>query len=339
MDASAQTGPYPIAKPPYGIAAKRPLFGGACMHCPWGVLGIATTEALKPYGYDVQMCWLCQSNRGPRFMADKTKPTPMEPYDQRRPNLPPVPDGILDLSATSEVNLMDAWNGKGAYAKDGKKRQNYRIVAALQIPNYYLAAVRTDSGIKSLAEIKDRKWPTWVVTDGNEISDQILAYYGIDEEELRKKGGGFIGHNPTRELRAAADVFIHAAVLANTPEQRVWYEATQLSDLTFLEFDDKLLDELAKRPGFTRITAPALGMRGLDKRIDTITRPVHVIYVRDDSPDDFVYTLAKALDEQQHVFRHQSEPIYYDSRLVGKTLLIPLHPAAERYYRERGYLK
>jgi len=315
------------------------LFGGACMHCPWGVIGIATSEALKPYGYDVQMCWLCQSHRGPRFMADKTKPTPMESYDQRRPVIPPVPDGILDISATSEVNLMDAWNGVGSYKDDNKKRQNYRIVATVQIPNYYFAAVRTDSGIKSLAEIKDRKWPTWVVAEGNVITDQILEYYGINEEDLRKKGGGFIGHNPTRELQAAADVFIHAAVLANTPEQRVWYEATQLSNLTFLDFDEKLLVELAKRPGFERITAPALGLRGLDKRINTITRPTHVIYVRDDAPDDFVYTVAKALDEQQQVFRNQAQAIYYDPRLVGVTKLIPLHPAAARYYKERGYIK
>jgi TRAP transporter TAXI family solute receptor len=338
-DASAQVGPYPIAEPPYGIAIKRPLFGGACMACPWGIMGIATQQALKPYGYDVQICWLCQSNRGPRYMADKTKPTALEPYDQRRPVIPPVPDGVPDISATSEINLIDAWNGTGPYAKDNKKRRNYRIVAAVQQPNYLLTAVRADSGIKSLADIKDRKWPTWIVADGNAATKKVLEFYGITEEALREKGGGFIENNPTRELRAAADVFIHNGLLVNTPEQRVWYEATQLSNLDFLELDPKLLDELAALPGYKRVLMPAYGLRGLDRRIPTVARTTHVIYVRDDAPDDFVYTVAKALDEQQQVWREQAEPFYYDTRLVGVSEVIPLHPAAARYYRERGYIK
>src|SRR5690606_36567471 len=38
------------ATPPYGIDVKRPLFGGACKVCPWGVLADVTRDALKPYG-------------------------------------------------------------------------------------------------------------------------------------------------------------------------------------------------------------------------------------------------------------------------------------------------
>src|SRR5215469_15397900 len=57
-----------------GIDIKRPVFAGACKACPWGVLAAITQAALKPAGYDVQICWVCWSNFGPREMADKTKP-------------------------------------------------------------------------------------------------------------------------------------------------------------------------------------------------------------------------------------------------------------------------
>jgi TRAP-type uncharacterized transport system substrate-binding protein len=33
------------------------------------------------------------------------------------------------------------------------------------------------------------------------------------------------------------------------------------------------------------------------------------------------------------------DPWYYDTRLVAKSTVIPLASGAERYYRERGYLK
>jgi len=330
--------PYPASSPPYGIAAKRPVFGGACMACPWGIMAIATAEAMKPYGYEVQICWLCHSNLGPRQMADKAKPVAPGGTNFSRPDIAPVPDAVLDLSATSEVNLVDAWNGVGAYASDKKKRQNYRIVAALQQPNYLLAAASRQSGIKSLDEIKDRRRATWIYVDGNSATDEVLAFYGITEEGLKARGGGLLTAG-SREFRAAADVIIHNGLLVNTPEQRVWYEATQISDLVFMDLDEKLIATLAKRPGYSAVTTPAYSMRGLDRRLKTVMRMTHFIYVRDDAPDDFVYTLTKALDEHQEVWQMQAEPFYYDTRKVAVSPIIPLHPAAERYYRERGYLK
>jgi len=331
---------YPAAKPPYGIDAKRPVFGGACMGCPWGILGIATMQAMKPYGYDVQMCWVCHSTIGPRLMADKTKP------DQSAANQDFVtslmhaatPDAVPDISATSEFNLLDAYNGVGPYAEDKKKRQNYRVVAALQQANYLMAAVRADSGIKSLHDIKDRTRPTWIYADShNAVTREVLEFYGITEEALKAKKGGLV-HNVNPDMRAQADVFIHHGLLVNTPEQNVWYQATQKADLTFVDFDPKLLQSLATRPGYRTATMPAFGLKGLDHRIDTVMRTTHYIYVRDDAPDDFVYTLAKALDEQQEVFRMQALPMYYDIRKVG-VAQIPLHPAATRYYKERGYIQ
>ena len=38
-------------------------------------------------------------------------------------------------------------------------------------------------------------------------------------------------------------------------------------------------------------------------------------------------------------FRLYGDPWYYDTRLVAKSTVIPLASGAERYYRERGYLK
>ena len=57
---------------PTGIDIKRPLFAGACKACPWGVLAFVTQAALKPYGYDVKICWVCWSSYGPQ---DKTNAT------------------------------------------------------------------------------------------------------------------------------------------------------------------------------------------------------------------------------------------------------------------------
>jgi uncharacterized protein len=322
-----------------GIAVKRPVFGGACKACPWGILAMVTRDALAYYGYDTRVCWVCWSSYGPREMADRTKPV-MPPDSTADPaDVEPPPDAVLDISATSEINLDDAWDGVGPYATDNKKRQNYRVIAAVQQPNWLIAAASKKSGITSLAQIANRTQPAWVVADGNVATRAVLDYYGITDEKLKAHGGGFLRGTLTREKRASADVFVGGGLLVNTPEQRMWYEVSQLNDLYYLDFNEALLSKLAAIRGYSRAVLPYSALRGLQRTIPTVMRSVHLIYVRDDAPDDFAYTVAKALDEHQELFRLQAEPWYYDRRLVAKTDLIPLHPGAARYYRERGYLK
>jgi TRAP-type uncharacterized transport system substrate-binding protein len=323
---------------PTGIDIKKPVFAGACKACPWGVLAFVTQAALKSYGYDVKICWVCWSNFGPREMADKTKPV-LPPGAEENPYVERPPNAVPDISATSEINLIEAWNGEGAYAPDHRKRQNYRIIAVVQQPNFLMLAASKKSGISDLSQVKTRTQPTWIAfTNRDKPVDDVLGYYGITEEGLKTKGGGFI-RTSDRLKRAAADVFIGGAVLVDTPEQRMWYEASQLNDLVFFDIPEPLLAKLAEERGYQRATAPIAFLRGAERPIPTVMRSAHVIYVRDDAPDNFTYTVAKALDEHQEFFRMYGDPWYYDTRLVAKSIIIPLAPGAARYYRERGYLK
>ena len=322
------------------LAAKKPVFAGACKTCPWGILGTVTADALKYYGYETQMCWVCFSSYGPREMADKTKPVVPPGAPSRRPEYAePPPDAVPDISATSETNLINAWNGQGDYAKDNKQRRNYRVVAVVRSLTYMLAAANKKSGITSLDQIKDRTQPTWIVVNGgNGDVDIILDHYGISEEALKAKGGGFV-EGRDREKRAAADVFIGTGLMTNVPEQNLWYEVSQLDDLVFLDFEQPVIAQLSERPGWERGTVALGFFRGVDRPIPTAMRTKHFIYVRDETPDDFAYTVAKALDEHRLLFQAQIMPWYYDSQTVADSKVIPMHPGAMKYYRERGYVK
>ncbi len=48
---------------------------------------------------------------------------------------------------------------------------------------------------------------------------------------------------------------------------------------------------------------------------------------------------AKALAEHRQLFQVQLEPWYYDPDTVAVSKVIPLHPGAMRYYRERGWVR
>ena len=325
---------------PTGIAMKRPVFAGACKACPWGVLALITQAAMKPYDYDVKICFVCWSEYGPREMADRTKPVfPLVGTDdQVRSYVEDPPDAVPDIGATSETNLIAAWNGTGPYAKDQKQRQNYRVIAVVHQPNFLMMAASKKSGITDLSQVKDRTQPTWIAfTPRDQGMQSILDYYGITEAGLRAHGGGFVSSGD-RVRRAAADVFIGGGILADTPEQRMWYEVSQLDDLVFFDMPEPLRTTIVAQGSYHRATAPIALLRGAERPIATVMRSANVIYVRDDASDEFTYTVAKALDEHQELFHMYGDPWYYDVRSVASSSVIPMAPGAMKYYRERGYV-
>jgi hypothetical protein len=90
---------------------------------------------------------------------------------------------------------------------------------------------------------------------------------------------------------------------------------------------------------YVRATAPIALLRGAERPIPTVMRSANLIYVRADAPDAFAYTVAKALDEHQELFRMYGDPWYYDIHSVASSSVIPMAPGALKYYRERGYVR
>jgi hypothetical protein len=62
------------------------------------------------------------------------------------------------------------------------------------------------------------------------------------------------------------------------------------------------------------------------------------VFARDDAPEQAVYDVAKAIDAHRAALKWYIRPYSYDSRTVHENFDVPLHPGAQRYYREQGYL-
>jgi len=320
-----------------GYAAKRPIFGGACPACPWGAMGDIVKEALKPHGWDVQMCYSCAGGpREARLVSAKAMATP--PQNAAAGALP-TPQGPLDFGATSVELLQYAYLGIHDFAKDPEgPRKQLRLVANIQTPNYFMVAVNAKSGITDLRQIAERKMPVKLIARGGAaepINAAVLEHYGLSEEKI-KANGGTAASGYTKG--ADVDVVIGWGALTNAPEYALWYQATQALDLQFLELPASLRSKLAKEFYLQEHDAPLL-LRGVTRRIPTIVRDGTAVYGRTDMPDEFAFTLAKALDEQQELFHWSHMPFSYNPRTVWKAWDVPLHPGAARYYKQRGYMK
>ena len=316
-----------------GIKVKKPVFGGACKACPWGAMAEIVRAAMQPYGYDVQVCYTCSGVDAPRIVAGaKIGPAPKP--QSATPIAPPK--GPVDFGATALHFLWAAYQGTGAFAADGPMK-NLRLLANIQDPLYLVVAVKADSGITDLRQIKEKKMPVRII--GNleaSYSDAVLGYYGITAKELESWGGRMVRSNT--EGRKNFDVVIHEASRGNPPEFNLFNEISETAELKYLDLPEDLLAQMATKFELERHDIPVGFLRGVDRTIPTVGRSGTVVYGRADMPEDFAYAVAKALDEQQGLFAWSNNTFSYNRHTVGKAFGIPLHPGAARYYREKGYI-
>jgi para-nitrobenzyl esterase len=323
-----------------GIRDKKPVLGGACRVCPWGAMAEVVQAAMRPYGYDVQICYNCNAADAPRIVSEARMPPPYRPD-------PAVPEilaprnapglGSIDFGAVAIQFLRDAYRGRGFYAKE-KPRTNLRLIANIQDPSYVLVAARAETGLTDLSQIRQKRWPVRILTAGiGRDASRILAYYGLSKEAV-EAAGGHVGRTP--EDLEKFDVAIGGGGgMTTAPEWSVWTEISQKFDLSFIELPDDLLADLAREGEQERGTIPAGLYRGIVRPIPTVVRTGTVIYGRDDMPDDFAYIVAKALDEQQQLLQWRHLNFSYNVHTVWNGYEVPLHPGAARYYREKGYMK
>jgi len=321
-----------------GIEAKRPVFGGACRVCPWGAMAEVVQAAMKPYGYDVQICYNCNRADAPRIVSEARVPPPYEPdpvvpeilAPRNAPGLGPV-----DFGAVAAQFLRDAYRGRGFYSGE-KPRRNLRLIANIQHPTYLLVAARAETGITDLSQVRQKRWPVRILEAGvGRDSARILAWYGLSKEVVEAAGGRvFRSHEPSEDF----DVSIGGGGgMTTAPEWSIWTGISQKVDLNFIELPDELLTELAGEGEQDRGTIPAGLYRGVVRPIPTVVRTGTVVYGRDDMPDEFAYDVARALDEQQQLLQWRHLNFSYNVHTVWKADEVPLHPGAARYYRERGY--
>jgi len=319
-----------------GWDVKRPVMAAACESgCPWGELGDFIKESMKSYGYSVILCRNCNRSYGPRLVSEHDYPPPLDEINLKDGVNERV-DARVDFGVTSSAMLSAAYSGipagKGHY-------RNLRLIAKIEDPFYYLVAVKKESGIKDLARLKQLHLPVRIMgTDGNMMT--ILKYYGITADDI-KSWGGKIGVTIEEALKGEFDIV--AGFLASpsmNPESSLWTTLSQKFDIYFLELPEDLLKLIAQQNVDAEFVEVRHGLlRGVNRRIKTLGRSGESVFARDDTPEQAAYDLAKAIDENHGALKWFIRVYTYDPMTVWQNFGVPLHPGAEKYYREAGYIK
>jgi TRAP-type uncharacterized transport system substrate-binding protein len=307
------------------FADKRLVFGGAGPGTPWGTLGQITARVLEPDGYQV------------RIEPDASR--------GRCPGL--VSGGKVDFGATQSILVRWAFAGEHRFQADGGMPR-LRAIATIMFPAWLGIAARWETGITDLSQLAERRLPVRVLGGTGDLFQPILEYYGLSRERIESWGGKFLPtlavtpgpqYVVTPHVRAGdVDLIMENLYAAYTPEAAGFIEASILLNLRFLPIPNALIERVCREYGGVPGLIPYRLLRGVDAPTPSVYRPWQLIFGRDDMPDDFAYRLAQAYDLHRELFRETHIPYSWDPTEVAKTNGIPLHPGAEQYYRERGYL-
>ena len=254
------------------------------------------------------------------------------------------------LVAKNETPLGLAFTVTNRWASEGKeayteKLDNLRGLVG-GFDTYYLVAVATRKlGVSSVREIKDKKLPVRIYTQpvgslGEFAGRQLLRAVGLDYAAVKSAGGStqHVGYNVI--IDAFKDGRADMLIAVVTPKHPSVSEIVSAVDVEFLGLDADAAKALLPL-GYTAATMPPDTFKNQSKPVSTVGFPT-VLITNKDLPEPIAYTVTRTVIENKDALvRGHGGLADFDPSTAWQPekVGIPLHPGAERAYREKGWMK
>ena len=235
-----------------------------------------------------------------------------------------------------------AYEGKEAYTE---KLENLRALVG-GLDTYYLVAIATKKlGIASVREIRDKKLPVKVYTQpigslGEFAGRQLLRAAGMSYTDIKGWGGStnHVSYNIIIDAFKDGRADILFAVV--TPKHPSVSEIVNDVEVKFLGLDAEATKALLPL-GYTAATMPPETFKGQKEPVKTVGFPT-VLITNKELPEPVAYTITKVvIDNKDALVRGHAGLAEFDPKTAWQPdkVGIPLHPGAEKAYREKGWLK
>lgn len=241
------------------------------------------------------------------------------------------------------------WFAKMALEGKGYFSSPLPLRALARFPHFdQLAfAVRRETGLKSLRDIVEHRFPLKVSTappghPARWVIEEIFQLYGCKLADIESWGGKVTSEERQRGRLEAIESNLIDAVFDEALMTQRWKTITDTFDFAFLPVDEEVLKS-CELMGMKRGPIPRGRLRGVDRDIPTIDFAGWLLYCHEALPNEYAYEVVKALDEQKKMIESlfQAGQGLTGSLIPGelcRETQIPLHPGAIAFYREKKYL-
>lgn len=209
-------------------------------------------------------------------------------------------------------------------------------------------AVTGQTGLTSLTDIRDRKYPLRVSLRGQRdhsvhlLTDLVLSELGFSLQDIEAWGGQIRYDEGMPWLPTRLGAVERGEIEAVFDEALPGFAPRALElGMRFLGVEEAALQRLEAmgipRVGITREEFP-----GLPEDVETINFSGWPVFCLDSTPDTVVRSYCIALEaRKERIPVDRGKPLDIAEGVQNPPqapVTIPFHPAAEGYWRERGYL-
>lgn len=257
-----------------------------------------------------------------------------------------VVSGEAQLAIVNPSSALTlAYRGTGPF----RSPQPVRTIAVIPSLDLYVFAVRPETGLRTFEEIAERRVPLRVALRGQPdhaaqfMLHDIAAAAGFTLEQLERWGGTVLREGPLPAPETAKFKALVAGELDAVFDEAVksWAGAALAAGMRLLTLSEETVQRL-ETLGYRRAVLRKERFPQLAEDLLSIDFSGWPILVREDAPDALVTQVCRALDARKHLIPWQGEGPLPVDRMVADAedtpLDVPFHPAAERFWRERGYL-
>ncbi|MFT0545635.1 TAXI family TRAP transporter solute-binding subunit [Allopusillimonas ginsengisoli] len=250
-------------------------------------------------------------------------------------NVNTIKAGELDLGVVQSDVGYNAYNGEGQF-KEAGKFDKLRSVFSLH-PEPFTVVARKEANIKSFDDFKGKRFNVGNPGSGTRASMDML---------LKERGADYSFFSLASELRPDE----HGSALCDGKIDGFFYgvghPSANIQDPTttcaaqLVSLTGPAVDALVDRyPYYAKVAIPA----GLYPNNPNATETYGVLatfVTSSDVPDETVYLVAKAVFDNLEDFKklHPAFGHLEAKDMVGNGLSAPLHPGAEKYFKEKGLL-
>lgn len=227
-----------------------------------------------------------------------------------------------------------------------KAPQPVRAIAVVPSLDQYMFAVKSETGLVNFEDIGTQRYPLRIAGRSQRdhclhmILNHVAQASGFSMADVEAWGGRFHYALTSRGDRLAhvkngtVDALFDEAV-------QNWIDDAIDNGMTILGFTEPTLRKL-EAMGYRRGILRKSLFPKLPRDITTIDFSGWAMFVHADAPDKLVTQICAGLDARKHLMPWQGDGPLPVERMCrdeeDAPLGVPLHPAAEKFWRQKGYI-
>jgi hypothetical protein len=237
------------------------------------------------------------------------------------------------LTLSMPDTAFQAYHGQEAFAgKPVKELRGLMSTFPIDIQFYTLAA----SPIKTIKDLKGKKVAVGAPGSGTEaMARYVLKVYGMTYDDINEQ---FLSATESAEAIKDGNIDVVITTLG-TPAPALMDLCTQ-REIRFLDIEPEVADKINKEfPAYYPRTIPAGTYKGQDKPHHTLAW-MGLFLVHQDMSEKLAYDILKAIFDHKSdldKIHAQFKKIVIEDAVKGMS--VPLHPGAEKFFKEKGLLK